>query len=228
MLKIGRVSGAVALIMTLSMSAPAWAHPDFEWYDVTGPADERFPWDAAGDTIYALSSGSTWPSGWKNAIELSDGRWDNLLPADLFKANTLEEPFPGELCSNDFNGQQIIRRGQTPMNDMALTVKCLNSAGQWGRWYITIDSSFTWYSGTGDAPAGQQHLRGVMVHEFGHATGWGSGTEASHFADTDAACPSLAADRATMCGKWGTIYQSVQHLMSTLEPHDTHTFLNVY
>jgi hypothetical protein len=151
------------------------------------------------------------------------------VPSDLFVALTAEEPFPGESCANDFNGQQIIRRGQTPNNHMALTVKCKDtSTGNWGRWYITIDSSFTWFVDSGDAPSGQQHLRGVMSHEFGHASGWGSGSQGSHFPETDVACPSLGVDSATMCVEWGGNYQSVQQYMATLEPHDTHTFLNVY
>jgi hypothetical protein len=151
---------------------------------------------------------------------------------DSLSANAGEESFPGTNCSIDFNGQQIIRRGQALNNALARTVICVNPSDQYGRWWITIDPDYTWYTGSGDAPAGQQHLRGVMTHEFGHATGFGSGSNGTgpgHFPESDNnACPSLASDRATMCVEWGGIYQSVQHYMASLEPHDTHTFLNVY
>ena len=233
-LKAARFSGAVALITFLS-SLPALAHPGGDWYDITGGAGQRFPWDSPSDTIYSFSSGTSWPSGWKDAIIAADNKWNSVLGSVLFSNNTAEEPFPAADCGVDFNGQEIIRSANAANNALARTVICRNSNGQYGRWWITIDPDFTWFAGTGDAPSGQHHLRGIMVHEFGHATGFGTGTDPGepddhgHFHESDNnACPSLAADRATMCPAWGTLYHSVEHLMSTLEPHDTHTFLNVY
>ena len=145
----------------------------------------------------------------------------------LFDDLSQEEAFPGTSCSNDFNGQQIVRRGEVLNNDLARTVICKDSNGNYGRWYISIDPDYPWYVDSRDAPSGQMHLRGVMTHEFGHATGLGTGPAGGHFSDTNA-CPSLAVDRATMCVDRGTTYASVQHLMTSLEVHDTHTSLNVY
>lgn len=210
---------------------PAEAHGGGTWYDVVGAANARFPWDSAADTIYAFSSGSTWNTGWKPAIEVADGKWDDLLGSALFITLSAEEPFPGEDCSIDFNGQQLVRRGQTQQDVQASTTRCKNlGTGAYGRWYITIDSSYTWFTGSGQAPPGDQHLRGIMTHEFGHATGFGSGTSGSpHFVEGDGACTTSASTRATMCVSWGgATYDSLEHEMTSLEDHDKHTFLNVY
>lgn len=231
MLRVVNLAGAVALILTIS-SAPATAHAGGSWYDNDGGASQRFPWDSASDTIYAFSSGSTWPSGWKTAIEIAHSQWNVALGSSLFDASTQEQTFPGTNCNNDPLGQQIVRRGDADNNAMAITVRCESTSGVWGRWWITIDPDFSWYVGSGQAPSNQQHLKGVMAHEFGHATGFGTGSsEKDHFQESDdSTCPSTAFLRDTMCVRWGTSdgFEDFQHQMLSLEAHDIHTFLNIY
>lgn len=226
MLRLARFSGAVVLLMFIS-TVSADAHTGSNYYDTVGGATARMPWDTASDTTYAFSSGSTWGSGWKEAIRVAHDKWNNVLGSTLFADLAQEHAFPGTSCGNDFNGQEIIRRGETLNNALARTVICKDGSGNYGRWFITIDPDYTWYVDSGDAPAGQTHLRGIMTHEFGHATGLGTGPSGGHFTDSSA-CPSLATDQSTMCGSWGTTYNEVQYLMTSLELHDTHTFLNVY
>lgn len=217
----------MALVFLIGNSAVV-AHPGGDWYDISGGASQKFPWDEANDTIYSFSSGSTWGSGWKDAVMDADERWNDALGAPLFIANSSEEPFLGLNCENEPLGQEFIRRGHNEGNAKAKTEVCVSSTGVYGRWFTTFDVDFTWYTGTGDAPAGELHLRGAAVHEFGHATGFTLNRTPGHFQESDVACPSLAVDRATMCTDWGGNYQSVMHHAASLEPHDTHTFKNVY
>jgi len=233
LLRAARLAGAISLILLLATSVPAGAHTATDWYDIVGSANQRFPWDQASDTTYRFSSGSTWPTGWKNAVSAAHGHWNDALGSTLFSDLAQEAQFPGTDCNIQTFGESFIRRGPAQMDALAVTRICFNlSTGVYSRWWITIDTTPTWFPGTGDAPSGQDHLRGIMTHEFGHVTGFGTGsnnTGPDHFAESDQdACPSGAANRATMCPAWGTTYETDQYLMTTLEPHDTHTFTQVY
>lgn len=92
MLKAARFSGAVALITFLS-SLPALAHPGGDWYDITGGAGQRFPWDSPSDTIYSFSSGTSWPSGWKDAIIAADNKWNSVLDQSSSATTQQRNPF---------------------------------------------------------------------------------------------------------------------------------------
>lgn len=108
MLRVSRKSGAVAVILMLSTSTGSSYRRRLD--DLAGSADARFPWDAASDTDYGFSSGSTWPRGWKNAIRAAHGHWNDARGSTLFVDLTSERFFDGTDCSNNFHGEEIVRR----------------------------------------------------------------------------------------------------------------------
>jgi hypothetical protein len=237
MLKAVRIAGGVALILLISvLVTPAMAHSAADWYDVVGSGSQgqRFPWNQASDTTYKFDSDSTWPTGWKNAVRAADGHWNDALGRTLFDDLPNDAAFPTTDCNAQAFGEEFIRHKPASGSSLAINITCYNPTDDvYGRWWITIDTTPTWLTGTGDAPAGQMHLRGIMTQEFRHATGFGSGcnnTCAGHFSESDnAACPSNQAIRATMCENWGVSPNATeQYRMTTLEADDTHTFLQVY
>lgn len=90
------------------------------------------------------------------------------------------------------------------------------------RFFITIRANYDFYTGTGTQGT-RQDLEAVMAHEFGHAHGARHFTEATSPDPT--ACPTPVTFMfSTMCHNvpGGTVHQR------SPEPHDIHTFANVY
>lgn len=77
-------------------------------------------------------------------------------------------------------------------------------------------------NGNWSGPVGEHYdLRGLAVHEFGHATGW-----TGHFSESDATADCPGAEAATMCP---IQYQGPSvFAWSTLSTHDMHTFYDLY
>lgn len=81
-----------------------------------------------------------------------------------------------------------------------------------------LNSTESWYSGTGDAPASRVDVWSIASHEFGHGTGW-----VGHYADGGTLCSNNSQEE-TMCPQ----YFSGTERMRTLGPHDAHTFRGAY
>jgi hypothetical protein len=90
-----------------------------------------------------------------------------------------------------------------------------------------MNSTWTWYFGTGQNSNGDPHFKGFITHEFGHATG---GWLVGHWYQTSNADPSLCdttnyMQYHTMCSG---ISDDKSWRWPTLEKHDEHTFQNAY
>ena len=73
-----------------------------------------------------------------------------------------------------------------------------------------------------DTPSDKLDVWGFATHEFGHATGWGSGGGTNHFPDSWGVCVDAA--KHTMCD---SMAHGENHWRS-LEEHDRDTYNNVY
>jgi hypothetical protein len=84
----------------------------------------------------------------------------------------------------------------------------------------------SWQKDCSDTGPNEHSLCGVLTHELGHATGFGSdAADNSHFTDNNA-CPSNDwSNFSTMCSGWSLTHE---FLMVNTEAHDKHTLANEY
>lgn len=102
---------------------------------------------------------------------------------------------------------------------LGYTPFCKNTSGRVYRFTMYIDSTQSWYTGTGDSVGTfTADLWSVASHEFGHATGW-----YGHYSTSETICENNGS-QATMCR---TIHLGTVR-MRTLADHDIHTFNAAY
>jgi hypothetical protein len=78
---------------------------------------------------------------------------------------------------------------------------------------MAVNSQVNWYTGTGVPPPNKYDVFSVLVHEFGHATGWGPNhLQGGGTCPVHVMCPTL--------GNGVT--------RRVLQSHDSHTFDNAY
>jgi hypothetical protein len=86
---------------------------------------------------------------------------------------------------------------------------------------ILLDDLTYWDTNGGTVPFDKIDLEGVVVHELGHATGFGILSPLQHFTDADTA---FSVAEATMCA---TLSKGEPDWRS-LNSHDSHTYLAKY
>lgn len=127
---------------------------------------------AFGDRSSPLNSSAA-----ETSLHTGDDGWDNV------SGNWLDWGWAGEDNSVSWNGGC----GTSPTNKRhyltsdgianyaARTGRCVGtSSGNLlrGATRFDDDGSTTWYTGSGTPGPGQTDLRGMVVHEMGHAAGW--------------------------------------------------------
>jgi hypothetical protein len=112
---------------------------------------------------------------------------------------------------------------------LGATITCSGRGGRPSKFIMAINPnpiSGSWYAGADPrVPANRNDLESTMMHEFGHATGWGP-----HYDDHKgltqggAVCTSNRSDRETMCSS-SPLGESWER---GLGPHDRETFFKAY
>lgn len=162
----------------------------------------------------------------KNSIHSGDNEWDFNTDAWLeFNWNYVEDTsvyWKGGACSTaPSNGVWIITYN---LSSLGNTKWCVTSTDIVKAVIRLDDVGTDWYTNSStQVPSGKVDLRSVIVHEFGHAGGFGigGGSNNNHFSGSSI-CSGES--RQTMCSgiPSGTSYKR------SLESHDEHTFASAY
>lgn len=173
----------------------------------------RYPtyWPGTGtDISYYIDADM--PASWQANVEpqgsgpsLATAPWNavgsgtpNFLFLDYGQVPSVDNPcaVPGE---GGIGQEQLDRFGT---DTVGIESDCLFTGGDTDRiaaFVISIDSGAggSSWNESGVPTANEIDMLSVMVHEFGHATGWGGGSD--HFADNSSTHCSEDATRRTMC-----------------------------
>ena len=158
------------------------------------------------------------PREWRRR---SDSHWSNIDGGDGFYFDRLgtEE---WDTCFG-IDRDNVVSKEDLDDGVIGSTQRC-TSPGHMERFHLKINShdlDFFWGSGS-SYPSGEYSARGILTHEFGHASGWDE-----HWGDTgdNQLCPSNSTDKHTMCASTSP---STSWSLASLETHDIHTFENAY
>lgn len=182
----------------------------------------------------------SWTTAWENALDSADDNWGSI---DLYDGFTLTRTTPNKAW-NGCGGAlvNVVRRYPIAGSAVGTTRMCGDSGTRtMEEFHMTIDTNENWYAGAGSDynALEEMHLRGVATHEFGHAAGFGVGTNGSlewdtgPAADTSLCVLSDLSNYHTMCSTvpYAIGPSSVEDeswRWTSLESHDTVTFENAY
>lgn len=180
------------------------------------------------DPDYYVGTLSGLPSGAANKIHLADDPWDGTPGAWLdfdYAATYSGTSWSG--CPSSIENKHYIYSysyGSSSSN-LAATTTCTNSSNTIKRTYTRINKDKPWWTGN-NTPSNYNDLQGVMIHEFGHASGFGG-----HFSWNDPVCADSSTIHA-MCT--GNDYSDVSWKgsdgvrMRTIELHEKNLFAGWY
>jgi hypothetical protein len=180
----------------------------------------------SGDRAYGVGWLASTPNTASGVSTISGSvlEWNSVSATFEFtpyQGRNTSVSWTGSGCTTGYPNQVWSMSSDTG-SSLAVTHRC-SSGGSVLRAAIRIDTRLNWDVDGGTTPANLWDLRSVMVHEYGHATGFGGGTSAiPHFEEDDVFCD--AGIRHTMCPSTsiGAIY------WRSLELHDEHTFDGAY
>jgi hypothetical protein len=212
---------AGGLVLGSVVSAHGHNPPD-TWYDATwngsNANDDR-------RVEYYLDSGDNWPTGHVTAVEVSDAKWSDIDPTDGFTFVRQAGFDDWDTCFG-IDRDNVVSKDNLDQEWYGQTTRCQSISTNMERFHIrlnTTDYSFYWGSGSA-YPDDEVHARGVLTHEFGHASGW----DGSHW--NQSGYPNLCEHDSsvpfhTMCS---SVNKQRSWKWATLEAHDEHTFENAY
>jgi hypothetical protein len=203
-------------------------------------------WSEANDDTVLFYNEPTVTGGFLSRVRSAAQNWNGLPNAGDFRfvykgagtyshrcagSTTNRNPiFAGRIDGRDGNdiplpdGDFHTEPDDPKTNTLAITVACPDTAhpGRIGRFMMKFDSAEPWYD-ISEQPIGSTQIdrASIAVHEFGHATGFGT-TDSQHFASYGSYCQGDSAQ--TMC----PFYESGSTYWRSLGTHDIHTFAAVY
>lgn len=226
-LLLGAFLGIALSVLFLQQSTPpasahfAWRFYDGEWADQSTPQ--------AGNLQYWLDGTASYRAATESDIVHAAGQWNSVPNADW-----------DFLSFSGFNNNIVYTTPCTTGANLTTTVVSSSQAGGLAdapvcggqnnaaitRGVVRLSIRSDWKKGGGSVPSNKYDLRGVLVHELGHVTGFGQHAKTDHFVEADTPCAAGAFDPsyATMCAFVGI---GTDHTR-TLETHDEHTFKNAY
>lgn len=186
-------------------------------------ASAHYPSEWTSDIDYNIGFRHTGFTGsdFTNSVHAADNPWDgisgNWFDFNWGTTDTGVTTWGG--CTTVPSGGLWVGTGA--ISALATESTCTStSTGNITRSSITVDrTGRTWHQGSSSSvPAGSTDLRSVLIHEFGHATGF-----AGHFVNSSIT-DCTGSDRNTMCSGLpsGTSYKR------SLESHDIHTIQAAY
>ena len=209
------ISGMLVVLMALSPTVSASAHPASDYYYSSSPLGK---WPSTHTEPFLVRN--TFPSSsYVSRISESDNAWNTAPGSSLaevdfrYDGTTTSTGNFDSPCSISWSG--VYWRS---ISGYGATKACKNSSNVTVNFQISINSGKTWYAGTGTPSSSQMDLKSIATHEFGHATGM-----YGHFLDGPTC--RLDSTRNTMCPGFeaqGTTY------LRTLETDDKHTFTAAY
>jgi hypothetical protein len=186
---------------------------------------------AAGYRPFGCKFDPTFPRGNKHdRVKDAFATWNNVTNVNFsFNFNGVAGSTynPANPCNGDYNG--VFERDNT---DYGITSWCIGAQGHINRFSIRMQTGSDTFWDTGNADDGRNVYQSVIVHEAGHAGGFGTkivdtGDPADqhfpHAYTSDGICWDDA-DFHTMCN--GLIPAPPK--TRTLEEHDIETFRNAY
>lgn len=205
----------VALLPAAS-ALGAFAHVKSDFYGGSNT------WAVNADVGYKIDDSFT-PALTNGAVTTADGRWSNRVNgrAPDFNYNgaaSVGNPFTAcdgpNVVFRDYMGPE----NGFPDGVLAFTPTCRPSGNVTG-FSMIINSRYAFSLSTEPSDPGELDLLAVLVHEFGHATGW-----TGHYGANTDQCSGTGPDQ-TMCPN----YEPTEpNEWRTLEEHDTHTLQNAY
>lgn len=151
------------------------------------------------------------------AVASARNQWNSVLGAGFDFGAVVDDgsrSIAGSGCSMINNNEVLI--GSYNIDKLAKHIRCATGAVIWGG-RIRIDFR-TWDNDGIPIASNAFDFRGVVTHELGHATGWGSGWKV-HITGSSY-CDTGGTWGETMC-KW---LDEGQSHWGDLDSHDKHTF----
>ncbi len=195
-------------------------------------------WDNHQDIDYKIDDSipGTNGSAFEDRISDGAGAWNAVTGVNGFTFDDMGNSSTNwaDPCTWENSAAVDIRVFYRDLAVPGVSLLCVRYDSQIGAYYSTAgrmgfndDNSVTWYTGTGNVPAGEVSVEEVALHELGHLTGtFYNGAYEGHWQpEPSFACALGGAESDfTMC----PLVTPGKSYLLPLDAHDIDTFQNAY